>query len=287
MKIKISSLLSILLIFCVFACSTTKNHRNIIPPVTLSDYEFHLVDSILQFGLDNEALYTLLGGIKPMSSLVTFSFPIANTDSAAKVSGNVLTRRAHGKYLDRLRTIQSAVNKIELPDLKIIMVPYLSAQGDRRIIQLSVVRESLIDSLLLAKENFFGQFGLVPGVDPVVVVTAMEGNEPLARWRGYGYLFGYPDYAVDFYNQAAWTHEITGEFVERNFFRIPTYSSSEYGNFVYAYPKNHQPTVDIDSALYNRSVKLLENYKNIRPNYLNADSSLQSYKLLLDYYGKN
>lgn len=288
MKKIVLSFLAVCLLFFSYGCGSSRVSRhNLFEPAPMSLYERHLADSILQVGLDNEALYTLLGDIKPMSSLVTFSFPIANTDSVARITGKVLSRETQGKYLDRLRVIQGVVNKIKLPGLRVIMVPYLASQKDLRIVQLSVVKENMLDSLLAAKESFYGQFGLVPGADPVVVVTAIEGNEPLARWRGYGYLFGYPDYAVDFYNQAAWTQETTGEFVERNFFRIPTYSSHEYGNFVYAYPKNHRPSPEIDSTLYFRSMKVLDKYKNLRKDYLNSDSTVQAYKLLLDYYREN
>ena len=284
MKHFVTPIALILLLFA--ACSTNKTiTQTTKQDVSMSNEERHLVDSILQFGLDNEALFTLLGSIKPMSSLVTFYFPVANTDSAKRFSGGVLSRQTHGVYLDRMRMIQQAINKIDLPDLKFIVVPYLSQQNEQRIIQISVVRVSLMDSLLNAKENFYGQFGLVPGTDPVVVATAIEGNGDFERWRGYGYMFGYPDYAVNFYNEASFKQKQTGEFVERNFFRIPTHSRDE-GNFVYAYPKDHTPTAAVDSVLYNRSTKVLENYRSIRNNYLNKDSTVQAYKLLQDYYKK-
>ncbi|MBB4035344.1 hypothetical protein GGR21_001233 [Dysgonomonas hofstadii] len=277
--------LSIVLAFLfLVACNTAKDiHTSGSDNSVLNAYERHLIDSILQCGLDNEALFTLLGDIKPMSSLVTFTFPVANTDSAKRVDGNVLNRSTHGMYLDRMQTIQEAVNKLNIPDLQFIMVPYISSRGNKRTIQLSVVRKSSLDKLLKEKESFYGQFGLVPGTDPVVVVTAIEGNGKFERWRGYGYLFGYPDYAVDFFNQAAIDSEKQGETAKRNAFRIPTYNP-KYSNFVYTYPIDHVPTADVDSVLYHRSVKILEEYKNIRNNYLNADSSVQSYRLLRDYY---
>jgi hypothetical protein len=273
-----------LLLLLLAACGTTKTATQAVK-APMSAEERHLVDSILQSGLDNEALFTLMGNIKPMSSLPAFGFPVANTDSAKRFSGGALSRATHGVYLDRMCLIQQAVNKIDLPDLRFIVVPYLSQQKETRIIQVSVVRVSLLDSLLNAKEHFFGQFGLVPGTDPVVVATAIEGNGDFERWRGYGYLFGYPDYAVDFFNEASFRQKQTGEFVTRNFFRIPTYRSVD-GNFVYAYPKNHTPTAETDSVLYNRSVPVLEKYKSIRNNYLNPDSTVQAYRLLQDYYKK-
>lgn len=268
------------------ACSTQKNA--IVSKSSgdqLSESERRLVDSILQYGLDNEALFTLLGNIKPMSSLTMYTFPIANTDSTKIISGDVLNREKHGIYLDRIRTIQQAVNKLNIPDLKFVMIPYLSSQKNRRIIQLSVIRISSLDKLLKDKENFYGQFGLVPGTDPVVVATAIEGNDKFARWRGYGYLFGYPDYAVDFYTYSSLEAEKTGKIVDRNFFRIPSYNS-KYSNFAYAYPKDYKPTADVDSVLYYKAADIMKEYRNIRNNYLNADSTVRAYDLLKDYYKK-
>lgn len=274
-----------LFIFSLFlACTTTKNSdpKSLIDnPLTAS--ERSMIDSILQRGLDNEALYTLIGDLKPMSTISTFTFPIANTDSAKAISGDVLNREDHGRFLDRLQTIQRVVNKLNIPDLEFVMVPYISAKGNRRIIQLSVIRVSSLNKLLKEKESFYGQFGLVPGTHPTVVVTAIEGNDKFARWRGYGYLFGYPDYAVDFYNEAAIESEKVGKPIERNIFRIPTYNP-KFSNYAYAYPKSSVPTLEVDSALYNKASDVLNEYKNIRNNYLNSDSTLQSYKLLQDYY---
>lgn len=285
-KMKHSFTIFTLLFLFICACSVKKNtNQTLYQTPALSDAEQRLVDSVLQYGLENEALFTLLGNVKPMSSLVMYTFPIANDDSTKRLDGNILNRAEHGKYLDRIEFIQRAFNKVNLPDLKFILVPYVSNMDNKRNIQLSVVRISSLDSLLKAKENFYGQLGLVPGADPVVVATAIEGSGNYERWRGYGYLFGYPDYAVDFYNKASYTREKTGEFVNRKFFRIPTYSRVE-GNFVYAYPDNHTLTADVDSAIYNKSMSILNKYREIRKNYLNPDSTVRAYKLLQDYYKK-
>lgn len=242
-------------------------------------YQYFLIDSILQYGLDHEALYTILGDIKPMSSLVSFSFPVANTDTVSSTRGDILNRREHGVYLDSLHIIQQALNKIDLPDLRFVMSPYRASYDSDRIMQVNVIRISALDSLLKAQENFFGQFGLVPGADPAVVLNTIEFNDRYERLRGYGYLFGYPDYAIDFFVKAFHESDSTGEFVERNFFQIPTYSGAE-GYFVYAYPKEHTPTVDVDSVIYYRAGQVLKEYGKIRTHYLNPDSTLQSYKLL-------
>ena len=58
----------------------------------------------------------------------------------------------------------------------------------------------------------------------------------------------------------------------------------EMGNFVYTYPKEHTPTAEVDSAIYYKGVHILDNYRTLRNKYMNADSTVQSYKLLQDFY---
>ncbi len=285
MKFNCLYLIILIFLFTIGGCKTSKTSIQSDPEVSLATSQSHFLDSILQEGLDHEALFTLLGNLKPMSSLVSFSFPIANTDSTTKTSGNILNRREHGVYLDKLYQIQNAINKLNFSDLKFVMLAYQSPYHRMRTIQINVVRVSALDSLLKAQESFFGQFGLVPGTDPGIVVNTIEYNDRYERLRGYGYLFGYPDYAIDFFVKAFQESDTTKKYVERNFFQIPTYTGKT-GYFVYAYPKDYAPTASVDSVIYNKAQRILEKYKRIRKSYLNSDSTLQSYKLLQQYVQK-
>lgn len=238
-----------------------------------------LRDSILQQGLDGEALYTLMGDIKPLSSVVAFSLPIGNADSSMRLDEAVLPIDSL-RYLARINQIQQAVALIDLPDLKFVLVPYRSAYSKNRILQLSVIRVSKLDSLLEAKSQFFGQYGFVPGTDPAVLLTVNEYEKKYERLRGYGYLFGYPDYAVDFFVRAFQQSDATGKHVSRKFFHIPTFEREE-GNFVYAYPIDYTPGPQ-DSTLYRRSETVLKEYKLLRSRYIKSDSTLSAYELLRD-----
>jgi hypothetical protein len=242
-----------------------------------------LLDSILQYGLDHEALFTILGNVKPMSSVASFTYPIANADSARRTSAGILNRAGHGRFLDELRTIQELMNRLDFPDLRFIVVPYQNAQKDKRIVQISAVRISALDSLLKKQESFFGQFGLVPGADPNVVASVIENAGVYERYRGYGYLFGYPDHAVDFFVNSSLTLNTSGTFVSRTFFNIPVYAGKE-GYFVYANPADYTPAAD--SALYYRAQDVLSRYETIRSRYLNADSTLQAFRLLREFFYK-
>ena len=273
--------ISILSLLIILSCKSNKSLTEANPSYT--EAKELLVDSILQYGLDHEALYTLLDDLKPMSSLVSYRFPLANTDTLTKTNANIVDRETQGIYLDRLYSVQQALNKMNFTDLRFVLIPYKASQGNKRLMQLSVVRISALDNLLKVKESFFGQFGLVPGADPAIVVSTIENADKYERNRGYGYLFGYPDYAVDFFIEAAVNTKKNNELAPREFFQIPVYAGDK-GHFVYVYPKEHKLNLANDSILYYKAEKTLMNYKKIRNNYLNADSTVRAHQLLTDYY---
>jgi len=117
--------------------------------------------------------------------------------------------------------------------------------------------------------------------DPALVVNTIEYEDKYERLRGYGYLFGYPGYAVDFFVDAFHRSDTSGKHVERDFFQIPVYTRDD-GHFVYAIPKGHVPSAERDSVLYRRAVQVLESYRKIRPKYLNRDSTVRAAQLLRD-----
>lgn len=278
-RLKLNKWLLYGLVAALVSCKTTQPGMGRATPTTaMSQDEWRTVNKILQLGLDREALYTLVDSIKPMSSLVVRSYPIANTDSTLKASGNVVPP-ADEKYIDSIAYLQNALNKLNLPDLKIVAVPYKNSGGKKLLLQLSAIRISSLNKLLADKKRFFGQFGLVPGADPYLVVSTIENADKYERFRGYGYLFGYPDYAVDFFVHSAQSTEGQSRVAPRKFFNIPAYAGSK-GYFVYAYPDNEKPTVAVDSILYYKAEKTLQQYRSIRNQYLEKDSSLNALKLL-------
>lgn len=239
-----------------------------------------LIDSILQKGLDREALYTLISDIKPISSLSMYTFPIANTDSLAYISGKAFDEVENQKYLDQIKNIQDGFNQLNIPDLKFFVLPYKSNNKKEKNIQLYVARESAVNRVLRKHKHFFGQFGWVEGVNPEILITANEYGFKYDRLRGFGYLFGYPSHAVDFYTEAEYSNEKKNEFVKRKFFQIPTYER-ESGYFVYAYPDNYVPKKEVDSVLYHKSVEVLDHYKSIRHKFKNDDGSINALKLIV------
>lgn len=280
--------IGVFILIVSYSCINQKStaHREISANLHATDLtadELFIADSVIQEGLDREALYTLLSDIKPMSSLVVFRYPVATQDSILKMSENVVSQENQEQYLTKLQQIQTTLNKLSFPDLEFILVPYRNVRGNDLIMQLSVVRKSSLDKLLDRKKSFFGQFGLVPGSDTDLVISTIENADTYQRYRGYGYLFGYPDYAVDFFVEASAKAKANDQLEPRNFFQIPVYKEKQ-GYFVYAYPKDHQPTAEIDSVIYHKAAKVLEKYKAIRPDYVKHDSTLNAYQLLKNYF---
>lgn len=278
---KYISLLMLILVVSVISCNSTRNTVvKFEDSVALSSLEQRQIDSLLQWGLEHEALYTLWANIKSISSLS--SYTLLNLDSIKKPGTTFRIAGSKSGGVDGLCDFQKIVNRLNqlnIPDLTFVFVPN-SWGDDMRFVQLTVARRSVLNKVLEKKSSFFGPLGLVPGAEPHVVVSVIENLPRDERHRGYGYLFGFPDYAIDFFIKAGIKKEETGEFVERNFFRIPVYDG--IGSFVYAYPKDYTPTIETDSILYYKSEKVLNDYKAIRGKYLRNDSTLRADDLLKD-----
>ncbi len=242
----------------------------------LSKADKKLADSLILLALDYEGLYTINSNLKPMSSVAMVSFNLANADTSKRGIREVVDLASVD--LQKLKRYQKVVNALQFGDLQFIISPFKSYQSNKRIMQISVYRTSLIDSLLNANQTYFAQFGFVPGTSPEILINTVEYEHKYDRFRGYGYLFGYPEHAVTFFTNATVESDLKKEFVNRDFFQVPVYTN-EQGHFVYATPKDYKPT-DIDSTIYKRATYVLSDYKNIRNTYMEKDSSVRSYELL-------
>ena len=101
---------------------------------------------------------------------------------------------------------------------------------------------------------FWQNWGFVPGSDAETIVTVVEYESRFNRFRGYGYLYGYPAHAVDFFVEAARIQQDTGDFVTRDFVQIPAFVR-ETGMFVYAVPKGHELNAIDPAAARGRRAK--------------------------------
>jgi hypothetical protein len=113
---------------------------------------------------------------------------------------------------------------------------------------------------------FFAPYGITPSAHPMEALMTIEHSQESPRWRGFGYLFGYPLYAVDFFVAASEEKQWTGKFVERDFYSVPTLVAAER-QFVWAVPKGHQEGEE-DRAIKSRAAQILAEYQKRRAQYI-------------------
>lgn len=264
------------------SCGSTRNARLNNKPfkngsyANLSPEDKKLADTLIKKVLDNEGLYTVIGGLKPMSSVTELYLDIAAADTSQ--SGSAKITDTASEDLKKLKRYQQIVNSLKFGDLRFMISPYKANHKKQRGIQISVHRKSLVDSLLDANQSFFGQFGFVPGTSPEILVNTTEYEHRFNRFRSYGYLFGYPEHAVSFFTDASITTEKTGEFVKREFVQIPVFSSTK-GRFVYAVPTQYKKG-NADHELLKRADYFLGLYKVQRKKFERKDGSVRYYQLL-------
>lgn len=199
---------------------------------------------------DREALFTLIGGVKPISSgIESLRFPGARPDSSG---------------LERLRRVARVFQVGDV--LTATVQPFTRLFEGVRSVELVVVHRSSFAATVARHADLFGYLGLSPSSEPAQALVMLDGDTSTRRFRAYGHLFGYPDHAVRFFADAADSERESGQFVTRDFFQIPTFESPT-GRFVYAVPKGHAPN-DADLGLRRRSEVILRYYRHLRPQYI-------------------
>ncbi|PWG81586.1 hypothetical protein [Pararcticibacter amylolyticus] len=272
------SVVYILIAILGLACSTVRhqNGQRTSSYQQLSKEDKSLADSLVLHALDNEALYTVTGHLKPMSSVADIYVKVPR-DSA---SDNTLydEKTVEPASIEKLARYQRVVNALQFGDLHFVMSPYRIYTKDRRAMSVNVYRESLVDSMIRANKDFYAQLGFVPGCNPAALISTTENSGLAARYRSYGYLYGYPEHAVRFFVEASMNYHQKGEKTGRQFFNIPVYAG-EKGRFVYAISKDTEPSA-ADSAIYKRAVKSLERYRKLRGQYVRKDKTADVIGLL-------
>lgn len=220
--------------------------------------EKQLADSIIAYALDHEALYTLADTLKPMSSVQFYRMPVLSNDKKQRDSAQLA-----------IAVIQNIVNQLSVGDYQFILNPFERIDSIYRSMEIYVFRKSRLQSLINNHTEFYIKWGITSTANPATILAITEYENKYERWRSYGYLFGYPDYAVDFFVAAGKSQDSTKAFVKRDFFAIPVYAG-EKGHFTYAVPKGYQ-TNQTDSLIYSKAIITLEKYKRIRKKYSNKN----------------
>jgi len=255
------NLTTIFIIFTIASCTVQQSLQK---RISKEDFDNTLADSVLAYALDHEALFTLADTLKPMSSVKFLRYKLAK-DSTMKDGDALITHK--DSLLNKIEAYQKVCNSLSKGDWQFILVPFERTDKNTRNLEIYVVRKSRFASVLRNNAAFFGQWGFTESTNPAVVITAVEYETRLDRNRAYGYLFGYPAYAVDFFVESTKKQEAdsTKKLVPRDFFAIPVYAGSQ-SYFTYAMPKGHKPTA-IDSTIYYQAKNTLDKYQKIRPKY--------------------
>jgi hypothetical protein len=207
-------------------------------------------EAMLLKAMDREALYTIVGGLKPISS------------------------GFHGMYIDVENADLTEAEEIQQilsvftcgPELVAGLQPFAAVHDGRRFLEASMFHTASVRQVIERHRPLFGYFGVTPSTDPLAVVMAFDSDPTPRRFEAYGHLFGYPAYAVRFFVDAASEQRLTGEFVERDFISIPTFERETHA-FVYAAPKGHVLNEE-DRALRDAAMPIFERYVELRARYI-------------------
>lgn len=210
-----------------------------------------LAEELLLKMLDSEALFTIVGGLKPMSS--------------GYVSFRINTDMPELAEIERTRQALSAVRCGDAFSAELLVFRRVGPDKNRYVEGLVIFRPAY-KRMVAQYADFWAPFAVTPGTDPLLAVTLLENDDTTARNRALGYLYGYPKPAVDFFVESADEQNDTKQLVPRDFRSIPTFSNPT-NQFVYAVPKG-SPETDVDRRLKNEAARILAAYRERRARYV-------------------
>lgn len=242
------------------------------PIETLPDSDRVFADRLLLEMSDREGLYTLADGLKPVSSDVR--------DLQLRIAPRLDTLTLQA--LDRLWRVAGAMHCGDIGVFVQVFTSTFTARDSSimRSASLVVYHRAALRALIRRQAAFFGALGVTESTAPQSVVAAVENAPRAERWRGYGYLFGYPDEAVDFFVRAGVEGDSTRQLVPRDFRRIETvrkYPATQNGppvnsTFVYAVPKGTAESAG-DRALQAAAAPRYARYLGLRARFIQTDST--------------
>ncbi len=138
--------------------------------------------------------------------------------------------------------------------------------GNRLYAEGAIWNRSALERLLEKRKALFSRYGLTRSAHPLEVVLSVEYDGTVARYQGYGYLYGYPEYAVEYFAEAEIARERTEARVERDFFSVPTFARPS-GAYAWAVPKGHVEN-DADREILSKAKAVLLEYRRRRERYI-------------------
>lgn len=274
-------------IVSLFAAGRSVPRSECIPIEALLPELQKQAEALILRALDSEALYTLAGGLKPVSGGMMYTQVDLNNPDLKRVA-EMRTILATVRCGDG---IGAGLHHYAKP------TEGTEKSGPKRMTSAFFYHRSSLAGMIESHQAFFAPYAITPNADPMEVALTVEYIESGERLRGYGYMFGYPDYAVDFFvkntpipqrrTNASASDEAAAEPVKigkRKFVNIPSFSR-EVGTFVYAVAPDHEETAE-DIRLRERAVKILDEYKLRREKYI-GEGKPGVVELLRNWYCKS
>ncbi len=251
---------SILLIF-TFTIFAFGQRSECFPFEKLSPEKRKAAEELLLKALDSEALYTMVSDLKPMSSGFT------NFQTEIRIPRDEKKAEERRNTLAKINDTREILRHFKCGENIFADIHHFAKSFEGKMFSDAVIfNRSNLSVMLKSKSAFFERWAITENSHPLQVLYAVDYDETGARFGGYGYLFGYPDYAIRFFVQSADEEDFSGKFVERDFFSNPTFSSPKNG-FVYAVPKGQVDT-EVDKTLKIQALKIFEDYKIRREKYI-------------------
>ncbi len=223
---------------------------------------------LLGKALDREALYTFVGGLKPLSTGFwqgKIDVAAADTAEIVRIRRALAPLRSHTHYAD----VQT----------------FATAHDGKRHVEAYVVHRAALAAMLEREAAFWSPLGITPCTHPAEIVAIVDRLPRADRWRAYGLLFGYPNYAIDFFVEATERARTEGGEVgpgkDRAFYHVPTASAVE-GQFTWAVPIGHVER-DEDRAIRDRAAAILAAYRDAAPRLATASDPMT---VLVDLNGR-
>lgn len=205
---------------------------------------------LLLKALDREALYTFVGGLKPLST----GFWQGKIDIAAADTAEIVRVR---------RALAPLRNQTYYADVQ----AFATAHDGKRHVEAYVVHRAALAAMIEREAAFWSPLGITPCTHAAEIVANVDRLPRADRWRAYGLLFGYPNYAIDFFVEATEQARTEGGEVgpgkDRAFYHVPTPSAVE-GQFTWAVPQGHVER-DEDRAIRDRAAAILAAYRVAAP----------------------
>ena len=203
---------------------------------------------LIRDAADSEGLFTLAGGLKPMSSgFWRGGFMLGDPD------------------LKEIRAVRDALHVLRTGEWYADVQVFADEFEGERFASAFIVHRASLAEMIGRYAEFWGPYGVTPDTHPAEIVAVVDRMEKADRWRGYGYLFGYPADAVDFFVDAGLAAEDgreVGPGKDRRFVQITTFGS-ETGRFTYAVALD-TPETDEDRALAAEAASILGAYTDRR-----------------------